>query len=120
MILALFMLIGILSSLNKGRFKSYMNSSYFLLIVVILAIVFVHVILKQISPDGFTDRIQSLSPDYYTTIGAPARTWPKYREEQGYNIAVLGNVGNVSSNDKEVVEGPFKKRLTALMAGKSD
>ena len=90
-----------------------------LLIIVVLALIFAP-ILKQISPDGFADRIQSLSPDYYNTIGAPARTWPKYEEEQRYNIGVLGNTAVVSTNDKEVVEGPFKKRLLSLMesAGK--
>jgi len=119
MILALFLLLGILSRLNKGRFKSYINGSGSLLIIVILSIVFVHVILKEISPDGFTDRIQSLSPNYYNTIGAPAVTWPKYEEEQRYNIALLGNTSVVSTNDKEVVEGPFKKRLLSLMANSS-
>jgi hypothetical protein len=86
-----------------------------LLIIVVLALIFAP-ILKQISPDGFADRIQSLSPDYYNTIGAPARTWPKYEEEQRYNIGALGNTAVVSTNDKEVVEGPFKKRLLSLMA----
>ena len=120
MTLALFMLIGVLISLYKGRFKSYMNSPHFLLIVVILAIVCIHVILERISPDGFADRIQSLSPDFYNIIGAPAVTWPKYEEEQRYNIGALGNAAVVSANDKEVLEGPFKKRLLSLMesAGK--
>jgi hypothetical protein len=82
-----------------------------LVIIVILV-----VILNGISPDGFADYIQSRSPDYYNTMGAPARTWPTYEEEQQYNIAMLGNTSNMSTNDKEVVEGPFKKRLLSFMA----
>jgi hypothetical protein len=119
MILALILLLGILSSFYKGRSTSY-RRGIVLFIVLGSVIVSVVALMNSFYPDGFTDQILSLSPDYYNTIGAPARTWPKYREEQGYNIAVLGNVGNVSANDKEVVEGPFKKRLTALMAGKSE
>jgi hypothetical protein len=101
------------------RSKSYRRGIILFIAFIVLGSVIV-ALMNSFHPDGFTDQILSLSPDYYNTIGAPARTWPKYREEQGYNIAVLGNVGNVSTNDKEVVEGPFKKRLTALMAGKSD
>ena len=84
-----------------------------LLIIVVLAFLSVP-ILKRMSPDGFAERIQSLSPNYYSTIGAPARTWPKYEEEQRYNIRVMAAAGNVSSNEKEVIEGPFKKRLQAI------
>lgn len=84
-----------------------------LLIIVVLALIFAP-ILTQISPDGFADRIQSLSPDYYNTIGAPARTWPKYEEEQRYNIRVMAAAGNVSANENEVIEGPFKMRLQAI------
>ena len=74
--------------------------------------------MNLLSPDGFTDRIMSLSPDYYNTIGAPARTSPEYEEEQSYNVAILGNTSVISTNDKEVTEGPFKKRLLSLMTNK--
>ena len=84
-----------------------------LLIIVVLVLLSIP-ILKRMSPDGFADRIQSLSPNYYNTIGAPARTWPKYEEEQRYNIRVMGAAGNVSANEKEVIAGPFKKRLQAI------
>lgn len=131
MILALFpllgiliLLLGILSSLYKGRFKSYRKGILlfigFIIIgsVIGLFIVSVADLMNSFYPDGFTDRIMSLSPDYYNTIGAPARTSPEYEEEQRYNIAILGNTSVISTNDKEVAEGSFKKRLLSLMTNK--
>ena len=108
-ILGLFLFLAIVIR----RYK--ISSIALLLIIVVLALIFAP-ILKHISPDGFADYIQSRSPDYYNTMGAPARTWPTYEEEQQYNIAMLGNTSNMSTNDKEVVEGPFKKRLLSFMA----
>ena len=87
----------------------------FLLISVVVILIFVVSLMNLLSPDGFSDFIQSLSPDYFNTIGAPARTWPKYREEQRYNVEVLGNVGNGSSNEKEVKIGPYGLRLNSLV-----
>ena len=86
-----------------------------LLIIVVLALLSVP-ILKWMSPDGFADRIQSLSPNYYNTIGAPARTWPKYEEEQRYNIRALSNTGIVASDTEiPVITGPHGLRLNTLV-----
>lgn len=82
-----------------------------LVIIVILVVV-----INGISPDGFADRIQSLSPNYYNTIGAPARTWPKYEEEQRYNIRALSNTGIVETDSKIPVKiGPHGLRLNTLV-----
>ena len=82
-----------------------------LVIILILVVIF-----NQISPDGFADRIQSLSPDYYNTLGAPARTWPKYEEEQRYNIQALSNTGIVESNTEiPLITGPYGLRLNTLV-----
>jgi hypothetical protein len=89
-----------------------------LLLIILISVVFVVGLMNSFYPDGFTDRIMSLSPDYYNTIGAPARTSPEYEEEQSYNVAILGNTSVISTNDKEVAEGPFKKRLLSLMTNK--
>jgi hypothetical protein len=89
----------------------------FLLISVVVILIFVVSLMNLLSPDGFSDFIQSLSPDYFNTIGAPARTWPKYEEEQRSNIAALGNMETVSSNEKEVKIGPYGLRLNSLVKG---
>ena len=82
-----------------------------LVIIVILV-----VILNGISPDGFADRIQSLSPDYYNTVGAPARTWPKYEEQQRYNIETLSNTTIVATDSEIPVKiGPYGLRLNTLV-----
>ena len=82
-----------------------------LVIMLILVVIF-----NQISPDGFADRIQSLSPNYYNTLGAPARTWPKYEEEQRFNIRALSNTGIVASDTEiPVITGPHGLRLNTLV-----
>ena len=73
--------------------------------------------MNLLSPDGFTVPIQSLSSNYYRTIGAPARTSSTYEMQQRYNIAMLGNIENVSSGEKIVKIGPHGLRLNSLVKG---
>ena len=64
----------------------------------------------QTSPEGF-QVIQSVSPNYYNTIGAPAEESPEYRLQQQFNIASMADATPVKTNDKEVKLGEYRQVL---------
>ena len=79
-----------------------------ILILAMMVIIFASCM--QTSPEGF-QVIQSVSPNYYNTIGAPAEESPEYRQEQQFNIASMADAAPVKTNDKEVKLGEYRQVL---------